>query len=143
MQECVPISVSSEALSLQTSNGRTTVPRRRLGRSPILQEAVEDCEMYRHIELTVPAGFAEAWGQLLQLEDESVASSKHTVDIPSRSLLLYVKVWFFSYLACAVDGVMAGWVHSALSTDKCLACRSQLASWIRISRDTAGIRFFL
>jgi hypothetical protein len=92
MHECVTISACSEAVVLQTSNSSVTIPRDKLSRSPILRQAVEDCEMCRPVEMNVPAGFTEALGELLALQDQSDAIPGHRT--PSSTLLLYVQVFF-------------------------------------------------
>lgn len=90
MQEYVTVAVSADVLTLQTSTAMATIPRDKLGRSPILQQAVEYCDTGRPMELKVPVGFAAAWWQLL--EDEWLCDTSAKPSFYSSKLLLHVKV---------------------------------------------------
>lgn len=93
------MSISGDVLVLQSSknNTRALVAKESLQRSPILQQALEDYDMCKPVQINVPSRFAEAWAELLQLEDENDAKAKRA--IPSSSLVLYVQVCVLSLLS--------------------------------------------
>jgi hypothetical protein len=116
MQDHVTISVCSEAVVLQTSYSRVSILRDQLSRSRVLREAVENCKICSPVEMYVPAGFTQALGQLLALDDQIDASPLHGT--PSNILLLYVMVCH--HVLPAADGMSMIPVHHGSNTGLCI-----------------------